>query len=236
MSQFLPSLGRLGNQLKIKPLSAGLEITGWRDADLTAEFVAGQVGKVTVNGDGVTCVSPVTALTDKAAGIFYCDRINTFYSTMYKEVVEIKDGVFFATKPYVKTGTLRVRTTGASPSACAETTDFTITSLSNGAFAIAAGGKLAAATTVEISYMYLDTEKSGFSNVDGSGKAAFVEGNGELAILVYDPTADYVVGSPIYFNTSAYVTATQGSGATSFGVITKAPSNEDPELRIKVLL
>lgn len=237
MSQYLAPLGRLGNQLKIKPLSAGLEITGWRDADLTAEFVAGMVGKVAVNSDGITCVTPVTAVTDKPAGIFYCDRINTFYSSVYKEIVAIAaDGTFLASKPYVKSGTLRIRTTDASPAACVVTTDYTVTSLTNGSFKIAAGGKLAAATTVELSYMYTDTEKSGFSNVDGSGKAAFVEGNGELAILIYDPAADYVVGSPIYFTADGYVTATQGSSAVSFGTITKAPTNEDPELRIKVIL
>ena len=229
---YSPSLGKLGNQMKIK-FAENLYKSGTKKVDFNSQFVAGMLATVKeVNGEAV--ITPVTDDADPVVGMFYCDRVDAFYSYVYKEIVDVVDGKFMTSKPNVKTGTIRVRTVGATPAECSETTDYAVDSLVNGVFSTVEGGSLEAATKVEVSYSYRDTEKSGFSSVEASGKVALIEGIGTLSTLVYDVTQDYVVGGKIYSNASGFLTSE--SGGQDLGTIVQAPTNSNPELIVKIKL
>lgn len=226
-----PSLGRTGNQLLVRPLTTTFTPTGWRDADMDFEWSAGTLATIGTNGK----VKPVSALADKVLGILYCDRIDAFYGTVYKTTISKDDSGVFYIKPNVKTGSLFVATTLAPTTALVAGTDYDA-NLVNGVITPKAGGAIIAATQIVVSYNFRDPNKSGFTNVDGSGKVTVIEGYGEIATQVYDVTQNYAIGDAVYNNAAGQITSVNGSGSTKLGYVTKAPSAEDGELHVKVTL
>lgn len=229
MSQ-LPSLGRLGAQLYTRVLS-GVLVTGYRDVNPTAEFIAGTVAKLTTV-DGKAVATPVTAVTDTAVGIFWCDKVSTFYRTVFEEVVTLgADGVAVNLQhANLKNGSVRVTKADGTPS-----TDYTV-NLVNGTITPTALGNLSGEPTCLVSYWYADPNKAGIDNTGTLGKAAVLEGYGEIATSVYDTAVTYTLGGSVYFTAAGILTSTSDNGAVKIGTVTKVPSSSDIELYVKVTL
>lgn len=224
------NLGLKGFASKIKFVE-GLIKTGNMNADLDAEFFAGQLATIKDNGAGPV-VTPVTANSDPVVGMFYCDRVNAFYTPVYKEKVTIKDGVINTKFSNLKASTIKITTIAGT--ACVEDTDYTVTDESKGIFAVIAGGNLDNKIRALVSYLYKDAGKTGISNVDISGKAALIEGFGKLSTLIYDINVNYTVGGKVFSSAAGLITS--AIGGVELGTVVKAPTTEDPELVVKVKL
>ncbi len=224
------NLGLKGFASKIKFVE-GLIKTGSMNADLDAEFFAGQLATIKDNGAGPV-VTPVTANTDPVIGMFYCDRVDAFYTPVYKEKVTIKDGVINTEFSNLKASTIKITTIAGT--ACVKDTDYTVTDESKGIFAVKAGGNLVGETEALVSYRFKDVGKTGISNVDISGKAALIEGFGKLSTLIYDIHVSYTVGGKVYSSAAGLITS--ATGGVELGTVIKAPTNEDPELVVKIKL
>ncbi len=232
MSQ-LPSLGRLGAQLYTRVLS-GVLVTGYRDVNPTAQFIAGTVAKLTTV-DGKAVATPVTAVTDTAVGIFWCDKVSTFYRTVFEEVVTLgADGVAVNLQhANLKSGSVRVTKADGTPSV--ELTDYNV-NLVNGTITPIALNNLSGEATCLVSYWYADPNKAGIDNTGTLGKAAVLEGYGEIATSVYDTAVTYTLGGSVYFTAAGILTSASGNGAVKIGTVTKVPSSSDIELYVKVTL
>jgi hypothetical protein len=96
-------------------------------------------------------------------------------------------------------------------------------------------GKVGATATVWVSYLYEDATLSGIDQTLGSGCAATLEDQGEIATLVYDTSKAYTLMDSLYSNASGYLTSTNGGGSV-VGKVTKVPTAEDAELRYKLVV
>jgi hypothetical protein len=229
----LPPLGRNGIVNAVRRLS-NMPVTGWREVDPAATFVAGQMAKLaTVNGK--VMVQTVSATSDKVVGMFFTNNTTYFYRTVVLEEHTFGENVsapnIVYVKPYVKAASYVVYADDQTTPKT-ETTDYTIDVTSGAITRVAIG----ATDTVYVTYQYKDVDLSGINQVVGSGKAALLEEIGEVATTTYDTTSAtaYTLGANIYKNATGYLTAT--SAGSAIGFITKAPTADDPELHVKLNL
>jgi hypothetical protein len=228
----LPPLGRTGLVGGVRRIS-DMTVTGWRPVDPAANFIQGQLAKLnTVSGQ--VLVQTVSGTSDKVVGMFFTDNTTVFYRPSFREVHTFGENpsapndVYLM--PYVKTASYSVQNLAGTP--YTETTNFTLNT-TNG---ILTNVNMGATATVYVSYMYKDVNLSGINQTLGSGMAALLEGVGEIGTLAYDTSSAtaYALNAAIYFNATGYLTS--ASGSTAIGYITKAPTADDPELRVKLSL
>ena len=239
MSNNLPTLGRLGAQLYVRVLS-GLYSTGYRKVDPNATFVAGTVAKITsVNGASV--VTPVTAVTDTPVGIFWSDKVSTFYRTVFSETVTVGTAGVAVNLAHanIQVSSLRITLAdGVTPSVV--TTDYSIVNtggiIVNGQITPISGHNLDGVATCLASYWYQDPIATGIDQTFGANAVAVLEGYGELATSIYDTSVSYTLGNAIYFSATGILSSASGGSAVKIGTITKVPTSDDIELYVKVTL
>jgi hypothetical protein len=229
----LPPIGRSGLVNSVKRLSGG-ELPGWRDVDPDAEFMAGMVACLKTDSNGKVVVTKVTVpASQKAIGLFYCHKSTYFYVPVVDEVADFTDTVhpnIVYIKPYVATGSFIMHnsSTGAiipTSSGAAWTLDTT-----NGV--LTRVGTTTVPNSVLVSYRYRDPNHSGIDTTL-SGKVTVLEGPADLATLVYDSAAAWVLNADVKVNSDGLLTVTS-AGTEVVGMVTKAPSSDDPELHVRL--
>ena len=225
----LPSLGRNGVRQAVHNIS-GMVLSGWRDIDASATFLAGQLAKLGTDSKGNVVVQAVSGTGDKPVGIFVNSNTTTFYRPIVKQPFTVgAASSTFDIKPYVLSGSFILE-------AAASGTDYTVTTnytvnLTNG---VVTNVNITEGTAVLASYRYKDINLSGINQVLGSGKAALLENNGELSTLVYDTSCAWTLNASVYFTAGGLLTSTSGSSA--IGYVSKAPTYSDPRLNVVLAL
>lgn len=245
MTTALPPIGRNGIVGLVRKLSGNV-ITGYRDVNPTAEFVAGQVAKLIESGDQVLVDVCTETATDKPVGIFFTHKTLSFYKPVVDEVQTFGDTANGNTattitlnKPNLKgsAGTYVKVTNEAGGTVYTYTTDYTV-NYTNGIVTRNGAGGIGATDTVKITYYYQDPEQAGVDMTIGSGKVALMEDKGEVASRVYDTAATWslsgddaivVVGSD-----GVPTNKTVEGTAPVIGTVTKVPTAGDVELHFKL--
>lgn len=233
-------IGQLGSQLYVRKIG-GVNTTGYRSVDTTAEFTAGVLAKLVDNGDGPV-VTPVTAVTDIPVGMLWTDKTWVYHNPVIAEAhVSTGNGltVDLANANVLISSVKITLADGTTP--CVYTTDYTFATSTggynvNGVLTMTTGNLATAATAFLVSYRYKDPNKAGIDQTMASGKVALFEGYGEIGTLIYDTSVAYTLGGLIYFTATGIPTTASANSAVTFGKITKVPTAADPELQIKVTL
>ena len=237
----LPDLGMNGIVNSVRRLS-GLANPGYRDVASSAEFIAGCVAKLVADANGNPVLQTATASDTNLIGLFYCHKTLSFYRPIVNEsqtfgVAPNTIHTAYLNHANIKTGSVRVTSTGASPTPYTITTDYTVNT-TNGYINTSSGTThIGHADTVLISYLYLDPNLVGIDQTLGSRKAATLEDAGEVATLVYATgvTLPYSLMRTLYSDANGYITTANGGGSI-VGKVTKTPTTEDPELHFKLLI
>jgi hypothetical protein len=227
----MPAIGRNGVRDAVQNMG-GMQLTGWRDIDVAAVFVAGQLAKLGTDANGKVCVQPVSAVTDAPIGVFVTSNTTTFYRPESAEAHVIGEDIdapnsIALKKPYVKGASYVVRDalTGVAYVEGAAA-DYTINVI-NGVITNVA---IPNATAILVSYHYKDVNLSGINQVLGSGKAALLEQVGAVATLMYDPTAAWTLNAAVKFTADGLFTV--GGASATIGRVTKAPTFDDPAIHV----
>lgn len=222
----MSTLGRNGLVNAVRRLT-GAPITGARDVDPAAQFIAGQVAKLAdLNGKAVATVADNTSTA--IVGVFASHKTISFYRPVINESKTFDAGIVTLDHANLQTGSVKV--TKLDGTAYVITTNFTVNA-TNGIIT-RVGTAIGAAENVLVSYRYTDPNLSGIDQTLGSGKVAIIEEPGEIATLVYDTSRSYTLGDKLYVNAAGNIT--NASGTTAIGFVTKVPSNDNAELHLKL--
>ena len=240
MSNVLPPIGRAGLRNAVRKLTTSMIITGWRDVDPEAQFISGMVATL-AEVDG----KPKVQVADNGkvpVGLFFCHKTVDFYEPLvaFKATFGEWEGNpnSVRTMPYLKTGSVRVTDLDGNPYTA--TTDYTV-DLTSGVitrvFDEEGEGEddaIGEDETVLVYARYRHPDLTGIDQTLGSGKVALLEGNGEIATLVYDTTVSYALGDDVKFNNDGVLCT--GGGNAVVGKVTKVPTSDNSELHVKVTL
>jgi len=224
----LPPIGRNGIVNSVRKLSGNI-VTGWRDVSSTASFIAGYAATLS---SGVVVVADNTA-SQKIVGLFNCHKTTSFYRPIINESGTFTGAATAITLAHANIQAASVRVTDSAGSAYTLTTDYTVNA-TNGIITQTSTGNIGTTETVLIDYRYQDPNLAGIDQTLGSGKAAIIEGNGELATLVYETDAAWAENAAV--TVSANGLPTIGGTGTTIGFVTKVPSADDPELHFQMRL
>jgi len=235
MTVLLPDIGRNGIVNSVRRLS-GLNNPGYRDVDPTASFIAGMVAKLEADSSGNPVLKVADADDTNVIGIFYCHKTTNFYRPIVDEEQTYGTSpntswVIYLNHANLKDGTVKV-TNEAGDTTYTVTTDYTVNN-TNGVVTRTSTGSIGATDTVKVTYMYEDPNLSGIDQTLGSGMAATLEDDGEIATLIYNTSVAYTLMGSLYCDANGYLTSTNGGGVV-VGKCTKVPTAEDPELRYKL--
>lgn len=229
MATVLPPIGRNGIVNSVRKLSGNI-ITGWRNVDSAADFIAGYIATL----DGTTGKAKVadTSAT-KIVGIFFCHKTTSFYKPVINESITFTGANSSVTLSHANLQNGSVRVTDLAGSAYTVTTDYTVNH-TNGIITHVSGGSIGATENVLVDYRYKDPNLTGIDQTLGSGRAAIIEGNGEIATLAYETDAAWALNADVKVSANGLPTV-GGSGAT-IGFCTKVPTASDPELQYQMRL
>jgi len=227
----LPDLGMNGLVNSVRRLTGGNN-PGFRDVDPAASFVAGCVAMLATDSNGKPVLQTAIANTTTALiGLFYCHKTISFYKPVVDEAQTFSTSpntstILYLNNANVKTGSVVITSGGAVVSG----SGWNLTGV-NGYITKTSPGT----GTWLISYLYTDPNLVGIDQTLGSGKAATLEDQCEVATLVYDTgsSTPYTLNCNLYSNASGYVTAASGGGSV-VGRCTKVPTADDPELHFKL--
>jgi len=231
MSTVLPPIGRNGIVNSVRKLSGNI-ISGWRDVDSSADFIAGYIATL----DGTTGLAKVADNTAdiKIIGMFFCHKTTSFYRPVIDESGTFTGSGTTITLNNANIQSASVRVTDSDGTAYTVTTDYTVNA-TNGIITHAGGGSSIGATeTVLIDYRYQDPNLTGIDQTLGSGRAAIIEGSGEIATLAYETDAAWALNAAV--TVSANGLPTIGGTGVTIGFVTKVPSANDPELQFQMRL
>lgn len=225
----LPDLGTNGLVNSVRRLS-GTENPGYRNVDSAASFIAGNVAILAADSDGNPYLQTANATDTAIIGIFYCHKTLSFYKPVKDESKTFGTSpntafIIYLDHANVKSSSVRITKSGV---AIAESGNWALNT-TNGTITRTSTGLLGATDTILITYLYQDANLVGIDQTLGSGKAATLEGRGELATLVYDTSCAYTLMGSLYSDANGYLTSTNGGGSV-VGKVTKCPTAEDPEL------
>ncbi len=225
-SSIMPSLGRtVPNCVRI---IAGSALTGWRDVDYSAEFMAGMVAALVMKNNAIV-VTPYSGEADSVViGLFNCHKSTYFYQPVVKDAKTFDaDGKIY-TKPNILDGSLVVAKEDGTPYAV--TSNYTV-NLVNGIIT-----NVNITGTVYLSYRYRDPNEGGIDQTL-SGKASVIEGNGDVGTLVYSTACSWELGDVVYAGEDGLLTTDSGDDSLPVvGVVTKPPTPDNIELQIKMRL
>lgn len=225
----LPPIGRNGIVNSVRKLSGNI-VTGWRDVSSSAEFIAGYVATLS---SGVVVVADNTA-SQKIIGLFNCHKTTSFYRPVINESGTFTGAGSAITLAHANIQSASVRVTDSTGATTyTVTTDYTVNA-TNGIITQTSTGSIGTTDTVLIDYRYQDPNLAGLDQTLGSGKAAIIEGVGEIATLVYETDAAWAENAAV--TVSANGLPTIGGTGSTIGFVTKVPSADDPELHFQMRL
>lgn len=233
MSTQIPSIGRSGIVNSVRKL-AGTFNPGYRAVDSGADFIAGQVAVLGADADGNAVLTVAGATSTGIIGLFFCHKTTSFYRPIVDETQTFGTSPNSSTVAYLNhsnlkgTGGTYVVVKNVANVAQGYGIDYTV-SYTNGTITRLGGGAISASATVYVSYVYADPNLSGIDQTMDSNCAATLEGEGEVATLVYDAKQTYTLMGLLYSNANGYITSASGGG-TTIGKVTKVPTASDPEL------
>lgn len=223
----LPPIGRRGIVNSVRKLSGHI-ISGWRDVDADASFVSGYIatldgtsGKLVVASDSSTYV----------VGLFFCHKTTNFYRPVIDESITFTGAATTINLANAYVLQASVKVTDTDGNAYTLTTDFTVNE-TNGQIIHTSTGSIGTTETVLVDYRYKDPNLTGIDQTLGSGKAAIIESNGEIATLIYETDAAWAINAAV--KVSANGLPTVGGGGTTIGFVTKVPASSDPELHFQM--
>ena len=239
MAVTLPDIGLNGLVNSVEKVGGYIANPGYRKVSPTAEFVAGMVAELTTDSDGniVLDVADDTSSTG-IIGLFYCHKTTSFYRPVVKELQTFGTSPNTATMinlshPNIKAGSVRCQKVATPFTVYSESSNI-IVNTTNGTITSSSGPGVSEA--VYVSYLYQDPNLIGIDQTLGSGMAATIEDNGEIATLMYDSSVAYALSGSLYVTSDGYLTSTQSASAKVIGTITKPPTADDPRLFFKMKL
>ena len=219
---------RWGNGLikGIRPLSSNAEITGYRIVDPNAEFLPGMGAALATVGGKVVVRTHTGSATVPVLGLFINSKTNSFYKATVETFVAGAATYTFTLK-HANVKDVRITTLGGA----AFTGSYTVNPV-NGIIEVTVNGNILAGDTGVVYYSYKDTTVLGFDQTMGSGRVAVLESNAEVALLVYDTSQAYALGSSVSIDVNGLVSTAGTSSAIGF--VTKSPSVDNPELHVQL--
>lgn len=230
MATILPPIGRRGIVNSVRKLS-GFLVSGWREVDPASDFIAGYVATLDGTSGKVKVADDTGGV--KVLGLFFCHKTTSFYKPVVDESITFTGAGSAITLNNANLQATSVRVTTLAGVAYTLTTDYTVNA-TNGIITQTSGGGIGVTETVLVDYRYEDPNLAGLDQTLGSGKAALVEGNGEIATLVYEMNVAWALNTTV--TTSANGLPTIGGTGTSLGFVTKVPTSSDPELHFQMRL
>lgn len=235
----LPDIGRNGLVNSVRRLS-GLNNPGYRSVNSSADFIAGMVANLEANSTTGDPELTVANATDTALiGIFFCHKTTSFYRPVVDEEQTFgtspnTSSIVYLNRPLVKASSYVVTTAADGAGATWTETTHYIMNTTNGTVTRTSTG-IGSSDTIYVTYLYEDSSLTGIDQTLGSGMAATLEDNGEIATLVYDTGQTYSLMGSLYSDANGYLTSTNGGGSV-VGICTKVPTANNPELHFKLSL
>jgi hypothetical protein len=226
MATVLPPIGRNGIVNSVRKLSGNI-ITGWRNVASAANFIAGYIATLDSDGNAVVADDSSTQIL----GLFFCHKTTSFYRPIVDEEATFTGSGTTVTLAHANLQSGSVRVTDSAGTAYTVTTDYTVNN-TNGTITHVGGGGIGVTETVLVDYRYQDPNLAGLDQTLGSGRAAIVEGTGEIATLVYETNAAWALNTDV--TVSANGLPTIGGGGQVIGFVTKVPTSSDPELQFQM--
>jgi len=224
MASTLPDLGR--GKLTARKLW-GVSAIPHKIAENADDIIAGNVAALTVDANGNPVVKKYGA-SDNPIGIFFGHRCLYFYVPVKNLEVEITTTSGTITvQPYVKNGSVAVLDVLHNNN---DKYDASHSDLDHGRIAYASAVLQNGKGKLLVSYLYRDPNESGFDSTLGTGMITVLRGRGEIATTIYDTSKSYVVGDKLYVNANGMLTSDSSGGNKEIGIITKAPTYQNPEL------
>jgi len=233
ISNMLPPIGRSGIPNTVRRLAGG-ETPGWRDVDPATDFMAGMVAALKMSGNKVVVTKADAGSSMPVIGLFYCHKTTWFYRPIVNAEVTFDASNKVYLKPYVVASSFVVKNASGTVIPQKNTTtnsdNYTLDAENGVLTRVDTSGVPA---TVYVSYRYKDPNLAGIDQTM-SGKVSVLEGNGEIATLVYDTAAAWTLGAVVTVNADGLLTV--GGAGQTVGICTKPPTVDDPELHIKMRL
>lgn len=224
----LPGIGRNGLVNSVRKIS-GATVTGYRAVSDTAEFIAGMVATLVDDG-GTPKVAVADNTSTSALGLFFCHKTTSFYRPIVEESKTFASNIITLDNANVQSSSVKVM--DLSGNVYAVNTAYTLNATNGIITRNTSTGLIGATETVLVSYRYKDPNLTGIDQTLGSGNAAVLEEPAEVATLVYDTSKVYTLNQKLYVNADGVITNV--SGGVVIGIVTKVPSNDNPELNFKL--
>jgi len=224
----MPPVGRHGIVNSVRRITGNV-VPGWRAVDPESQFIAGYIAALNDQGK----VTVADADSENLLGLFNCHKTLNFYVP-----VEGEEGTFTGvgsyiaiTNAYIKENYERVLSADRE-TLYVRDTDYTM-NYTNGLITHTSTGSIGSTDTILLNYTYRDPNVSGLDQTL-SGFCSIIEGDGEVATLVYDTSAAWRVNVDLRVGVDGIPT-TSGEGK-KLGFVTKPPTAGDPELHFQMRL
>jgi len=233
MATDLARIGRSGIVNTAKKRSGFIK-SGYREIDSVADFMQGMVATIGTDSE----VEVASNTSKKVLGVFNNHKTANFYRPIVEEEVTFVGAdlpVNLANQNLRADYAIVTDSTGGT--VYTEGTDYALDD-PTGVITHDSGGAIGATDTVKISYLYKDTGLSEIDDTEGAGRVSLMEGEGEIALLIYDVTKinstanKFAVGEKVTADANGL--ASTGGSAGQLGYVTKVPTNADPELHVQM--
>lgn len=225
----LPGIGRNGLTNSVRKLS-GANVTGYRPVSDTAEFIAGMVATLVDDG-GIAKTAVADNTSASAIGLFFCHKTNSFYRPVVAESKTFASNIITLDYANILSSSVKV-TNSLGTVTYSGTTAYSVNATNGIITRNTSTGTIGATETVLVTYRYKDANLTGIDQTLGSGNAAILEEPAEVATLVYDTSRTYTLNEHLHVNADGLVS--NSGGSLVVGVVTKVPSNDNPELCFKL--
>lgn len=223
-----PPIGRNGIVNSVRRITGNV-VPGWRAVDPETTFIAGYIA--TLNSQGKATVANDSS--ENVLGLFNCHKTLNFYVP-----VEAEEGSFTGVgsyialeKAYVKESSERITNSDGSILYVRDT-DYTM-NYTNGLIVHTSTGSIGSNDTIIIDYRYKDPNVTGLDQTL-SGFCSVIEGEGEIATLVYETNAAWRVNVDVRVSENGMPTI--GGNGIKLGFVTKPPTAGNLELHFQMRL
>lgn len=238
----------------LRPLYTSGQPHGRFNVDPAATFEAGQVGMLAVDASGNTLI---TLAGSKPLGLLDDNKTAAFTQPVIGEVHGVRPGfsggdTWVTNNANIVSGSELVFLLSATgtATAVAKTTDYTVTSYTNGLFHVVVAGAIDSATPyysstgsgpadsvhIMIQYLFAVPGVAGTDTTLGSGLVTVHFQKGEFAVSIYDTATTYAVNTKLYVGDGGanhaplgtLTVAARTANVQVVGVVTQPPTSSNP--------
>lgn len=239
----------------LRPLYTSGQPHGRFNVDPAATFEAGNVGQLAVDAAGNTVV---TLAGSKPLGLIDDNKTAAFTQPVLGEIHAVHPvaaATWVTNNANLVTGSELVfllNSAGAVASTAAKPTDYTVTSYTNGIFAVTAAGSIDSATpyldtdgdsvadsvNIMIQYQFALPGVTGSDSTLGSGLCTLYFQKGEFSVSVYDTATTYAVNTKMFVGDGVtaplgtLTVAARTANTQVVGVCTQPPTSSNPLLNL----